>query len=114
MEMTLQPELFPTKRQLCMLEGDTLAAPKFTKRRRRDHSAAVKEQLGEQQQPQAGQSATATTTTTTVKRSSRFRGVSRCGFFETCCVVLFFCFLFLFFFIFLFLIIFNYYCECRN
>lgn len=81
--MTLKSALCPTKRHVCMLEGEnqTATAPKFTKRRRRDHSSAVKEQQGEVQQSQADQSAATTTAATaTVKRSSRFRGVSRCGF----------------------------------
>ncbi|EXB63821.1 Ethylene-responsive transcription factor WRI1 [Morus notabilis] len=80
MEMTLQSALCPTKRPVCMLEGENLTAtaPKFTKRRRRDHSSAVKEQQAEVQQPRADQSAATTTAATaTVKRSSRFRGVSR-------------------------------------
>lgn len=93
--------LSPGRRRLCMVEGDiNNEATKCIKRRRRDPSLANiltcdTDQQGKQQQeqqqlllPQADQSVpttpiptttTTTTTTTTVKRSSRFRGVSRFG-----------------------------------
>lgn len=76
MEMSgVKSELNPEN----LLEGDHIVANKYVKRRRRDSSAAgcKDQQAGLQQQPQADQSAAASTTTTPVKRSSRFRGVSR-------------------------------------
>lgn len=86
MEMTaaLKSELSPGKRHMCILEGDnTVVANKCIKRRRRDSSSSAvaavgckEQQQAGQQQPQADQSAAAATTTP-VKRSSRFRGVSR-------------------------------------
>lgn len=76
----------PGRRPLCTIEVDALVS-KCVKRRRRDSSAVAaapvpgnSDQQGDQrlkQQAQADQSPTSTTTTTTVKRSSRFRGVSR-------------------------------------
>ncbi|KAK9277451.1 hypothetical protein L1049_006995 [Liquidambar formosana] len=83
MEMTsVKSEASPGRRRLCLVEGD-IAETKYVKRRRRDPSALALgciDHQGEQQQqqpqpqpPQVEQS----TTTTTVKRSSRFRGVSR-------------------------------------
>lgn len=62
--------LGPGERGLRMLEGDALAN-KCIKRRRREPSApTISCNEGEQQQKQS-------TTTSGVKRSSRFRGVSR-------------------------------------
>ncbi|POO00015.1 AP2/ERF transcription factor [Trema orientale] len=76
MEMTVKSELCPGKRHVCLFEGDNNATPaKCVKRRRRDSTAVLlscKDQQGEDQS-----ATTTTTTTTTVKRSSRFRGVSR-------------------------------------
>ncbi|KAF3431415.1 hypothetical protein FNV43_RR26146 [Rhamnella rubrinervis] len=86
MEMTaaVKSELSPGKRHICILEDDnTVVAKKSIKRRRRDPSSSAvaavgckEQQEAGQQQPQADQSAAAATTTP-VKRSSRFRGVSR-------------------------------------
>jgi hypothetical protein len=66
-------------RCLYMMEGDHALPVKCAKRRIRDHSsaaAAISCNEGDQQQkqPQADQP---TTTVSGVKRSSRFRGVSR-------------------------------------
>ncbi|XVF03392.1 hypothetical protein REPUB_Repub04eG0257300 [Reevesia pubescens] len=77
MEMvTAKSDLSPGRRRLCMAEGDSIET-KCIKRRRRDPSTAAlgcNNQQGEQQQQQLqGYQPTATT----VKRSSRFRGVSR-------------------------------------
>ncbi|XVE85923.1 hypothetical protein DITRI_Ditri17bG0130900 [Diplodiscus trichospermus] len=78
MEMvTAKSELSPGRRRFCMVEGDTIET-KCIKRRRRDPSTGAlgcNDQQGEQQQQQElrGDQPTATT----VKRSSRFRGVSR-------------------------------------
>ena len=77
MEMvTVKSELSPGRRRLCMAEGDTIET-KCIKRHRRDPSTGAlgcNNQQGEQQQKQLqGDQPTATT----VKRSSRFRGVSR-------------------------------------
>lgn len=71
-------ELIPGKHQLCVLEaGDTMETNKWVKRRRRNSSVlthvACKKQPNQQEQSQSDHSVTATT----VKRSSRFRGVSR-------------------------------------
>lgn len=76
----MKSELSPRSHRLLMMDGDSIAiATKCVKRRRRDSSMAVlggNEQQGEQSEAQQplmnGQS-----TATTVKRSSRFRGVSR-------------------------------------
>ncbi|KAI9111377.1 hypothetical protein K1719_017067 [Acacia pycnantha] len=59
-----------------MVDGGESDAGKCGKRRRRDSSLAILEvnEQSQEQQPQADRS---TSTTTTVKRSSRFRGVSR-------------------------------------
>ncbi|XWS69758.1 hypothetical protein CRYUN_Cryun04dG0206500 [Craigia yunnanensis] len=77
MEMvTAKSDLSPGRRRLCMAEGDTIET-KCIKRRRKDPSTGAlgcNNQQGEQQQQQLqGDQPTATT----VKRSSRFRGVSR-------------------------------------
>ncbi|XWS34050.1 hypothetical protein CRYUN_Cryun21dG0005900 [Craigia yunnanensis] len=77
MEMvTAKSELSPGRRRLCMAEGASIET-KCIKRRRRDPSTGApgcNNQQGEQQQQQLrGDQPTATT----VKRSSRFRGVSR-------------------------------------
>ncbi|PRQ40849.1 putative transcription factor AP2-EREBP family [Rosa chinensis] len=72
----------PSKRPICMIEVDALVN-KCVKRRRRDSSTAVSpagHNADQQQQTQPNHpssTTTTTTTTTTVKRSSRFRGVSR-------------------------------------
>lgn len=75
MEMiTAKSEMGPGRRRLCMAEGDNIET-KCIKRRRRDPSTGslgCYNQQGEQQQQQGDQP-----TATTVKRSSRFRGVSR-------------------------------------
>ncbi|XP_021299610.1 AP2-like ethylene-responsive transcription factor At1g79700 [Herrania umbratica] len=75
MEMiTAKSEMGPRRRRLCMAEGDNIET-KCIKRRRRDPSTGslcCNNQQGEQQQQQGDQP-----TATTVKRSSRFRGVSR-------------------------------------
>lgn len=77
----MKSELSPRSHRLLMMDGDAIAiaTTKCVKRRRRDSSMAVlggNEQQGEQSEAQQplmnGQS-----TATTVKRSSRFRGVSR-------------------------------------
>ncbi|KAL6190021.1 hypothetical protein ACLB2K_036422 [Fragaria x ananassa] len=63
----------PGKRPICMIEVDALVN-KCVKRRRRDTSTAVSTIVSNAvPNPQSS----TTTTTTTVKRSSRFRGVSR-------------------------------------
>ncbi|XVE91432.1 hypothetical protein REPUB_Repub01dG0009200 [Reevesia pubescens] len=75
--VTAKSKLSPGRRRLCMTEGDTIET-KCIKRRRRDPSTAAlgcNKQQGEQQQQQQLQSDQPTATT--VKRSSRFRGVSR-------------------------------------
>lgn len=78
MELALvKSELSPTrKHRLLMLDGDgdVAATTKCVKRRRRDSSVAV-QQKGEQSEEQ--QQLSSQPTATTVKRSSRFRGVSR-------------------------------------
>ncbi|KAH0991483.1 hypothetical protein GBA52_002966 [Prunus armeniaca] len=81
---SVKSELSQGRRPLCLIEVDALVN-KCVKRRRRDSSAVVApagcsdqqqgDQRPQQQAQQAGQSTVATTTT--VKRSSRFRGVSR-------------------------------------
>ncbi|XWS23237.1 hypothetical protein CRYUN_Cryun29cG0104100 [Craigia yunnanensis] len=77
MEMvTAKTELSPGRRHLCMAEGDTIET-KCIKRRRRDPSTGAlgfNNQPGEQQQQQLQGDQS---TVATVKRSSRFRGVSR-------------------------------------
>lgn len=77
MELTLvKSELSPRSHRILMLDNDTNPTTKCVKRRRRDSSVlGGNEQRGdisEMQQPLGGQS-----TATTVKRSSKFRGVSR-------------------------------------
>ncbi|OMO58715.1 hypothetical protein CCACVL1_25405 [Corchorus capsularis] len=78
MEMvTAKSELSPGRRRLCMAEGESIET-KCIKRRRRDPSSVSlggNNQQGEQQQQQQLQNDQPTATT--VKRSSRFRGVSR-------------------------------------
>lgn len=61
----------PGKRPICMIEVDALVN-KCVKRRRRDTSTAVSTIVSN-----AVPNPQSSTTTTTVKRSSRFRGVSR-------------------------------------
>jgi len=72
----VKSELSPRSHRLLMLETNSVVTTKSVKRRRRDSSVlGGNEQQGdvsEIQQPLSGQS-----TVTTVKRSSRFRGVSR-------------------------------------
>ncbi|KAK7362197.1 hypothetical protein VNO77_04303 [Canavalia gladiata] len=74
----VKSELNPRSHRLLMMDGGEVIATKCVKRRRRDSSMALlggNEQQGEQLEEQkqlSGQS-----TATTVKRSSRFRGVSR-------------------------------------
>lgn len=85
----------PGKRPICMIDVDALVN-KCVKRRRRDSSTAVSptgHSVEQQQQKQTNHqsSTTTTTTTTTVKRSSRFRGVSRFDILFSCSH--FFCFL---------------------
>eukprot|EP00261_Vitis_vinifera_P021244 XP_010652396.1 PREDICTED: AP2-like ethylene-responsive transcription factor At1g16060 [Vitis vinifera] len=81
MEMTtVKSELGLERGRLCTAETDALEVTKCVKRRRRDPSAVTPgcSKQGEQQKQvllQAGQSITAIATT--MKRSSRFRGVSR-------------------------------------
>ena len=83
MEMitVVKSEVSPVRRRLCEMEGE-LPVAKCGKRRRREPNALA---LGctnqaDQQKPQQLQAVDqSTTTTTTVKRSSRFRGVSRYG-----------------------------------
>ncbi|KAH7515885.1 hypothetical protein FEM48_Zijuj10G0073800 [Ziziphus jujuba var. spinosa] len=63
------------KSHICLLESAHTVANKCVKRRRRDSSTVgCKDKQADQLQPQADQSAA---TATPVKRSSRFRGVSR-------------------------------------
>lgn len=87
MEMSsLKSEVGTGSRGLCTLEGD-ISMTKCVKRRRRSPSLALLNQGIEQQQPQAvalvdQPNAATTTTTSTVKRSSRFRGVSRSNLFN--------------------------------
>eukprot|EP00257_Ricinus_communis_P025885 XP_025013299.1 LOW QUALITY PROTEIN: AP2-like ethylene-responsive transcription factor At1g16060 [Ricinus communis] len=68
------------RRGLCLIEGEAMET-KCIKRRRRDSSLALLSSNDQQQQqPHGDQNTTATAagaTATTVKRSSRFRGVSR-------------------------------------
>ncbi|KAF8378404.1 hypothetical protein HHK36_029743 [Tetracentron sinense] len=75
--MTVKCEENPGKRHLCKVEGDAPAA-KYIKRRRREPAlvalSSCDDHQGEQQQQVNPSTATSTTT---VKRSSRFRGVSR-------------------------------------
>ncbi|KEH19819.1 AP2-like ethylene-responsive transcription factor [Medicago truncatula] len=72
----VKSELSPRSHRLLMLDTDSVVTTKSVKRRRRESSVlGGNEQQGdvsEIQQPVSGQS-----TATTVKRSSRFRGVSR-------------------------------------
>lgn len=85
MEMTaaVKSELSPAKRHLFIFEGDNNVVTTCIKRRRRDSSSSTvavgckeQQQADDQPQTQANQSAVAANTTP-VKRSSRFRGVSR-------------------------------------
>ncbi|XP_054808056.1 AP2-like ethylene-responsive transcription factor At1g79700 [Prosopis cineraria] len=69
---SVKSELSPTSHRSYMRDGGESNASKCGKRRRRDSSLAI---LEANEQPQGERSTT--TTTTTVKRSSRFRGVSR-------------------------------------
>lgn len=74
----VKSELSPRSHRLVIIDGSDVISTKCAKRRRRDSSMAVlggKGQQGEQleEQKQLGGQSTATT----VKRSSRFRGVSR-------------------------------------
>ncbi|XP_050371977.1 AP2-like ethylene-responsive transcription factor At1g79700 [Argentina anserina] len=66
------------KRPICMIEVDALVN-KCVKRRRRDTSTGVSATVNnaDQQQKTQPNPQSSATTTTTVKRSSRFRGVSR-------------------------------------
>jgi hypothetical protein len=71
MELALvKNELSPRSNRLLMLETDSVVTTKCVKRRRRDSSIAQQGDVSEIQQPLSGQA-------TTVKRSSKFRGVSR-------------------------------------
>ncbi|CAJ2656867.1 unnamed protein product [Trifolium pratense] len=71
MELALvKNELSPRSHRLLMLEADSVVTTKCVKRRRRDSSIAQQGDVSEMQQPLSGQA-------TTVKRSSKFRGVSR-------------------------------------
>jgi hypothetical protein len=71
MELALvKNELSPRSHRLLMLETDSVVTTKCVKRRRRDSSIAQQGDVSEIQQPLSGQA-------TTVKRSSKFRGVSR-------------------------------------
>nr|XP_004514774.1 AP2-like ethylene-responsive transcription factor AIL7 [Cicer arietinum] len=80
MELALvKSELSPRSNRLLVLDADSIQTTKSVKRRRRDSSIAVlggieQGNLTEEQQPLSGNVSTAATT---VKRSSRFRGVSR-------------------------------------
>ncbi|XVF85994.1 hypothetical protein PTKIN_Ptkin17bG0165300 [Pterospermum kingtungense] len=79
--VTAKAELSPGRRRLSMAEGDSIET-KCIKRRRRDPNTGAlgcKNQEGEQQrqQQQQQQQRGDQPTATTVKRSSRFRGVSR-------------------------------------
>ncbi|XP_058760884.1 AP2-like ethylene-responsive transcription factor AIL5 [Vicia villosa] len=73
---TVKSELSPRSHRILVLDNDSVQSTKCVKRRRRDSSVlGGNEQPGdvsEIQQPLSGQS-----TATTVKRSSKFRGVSR-------------------------------------
>lgn len=85
----------PGKRPICMIDVDALVN-KCVKRRRRDSSTAVSptgHSVDQQQQKQTNHQSsttTTTTTTTTVKRSSRFRGVSRFDILFSCSLFFFF------------------------
>lgn len=72
----MKSELSPRSHRLLLLDADSVVTTKSVKRRRRDSSVlGGNEQQGdvsEIEKPLSGQS-----TATTVKRSSRFRGVSR-------------------------------------
>ncbi|KAI9126353.1 hypothetical protein K1719_002774 [Acacia pycnantha] len=70
---TVKTEFDPRNHRMLMMEGGNIDT-KCMKRRRRDSSVAVLEGNEKQEHPQQGGQST---TTTTVKRSSRFRGVSR-------------------------------------
>ncbi|XP_054824756.1 AP2-like ethylene-responsive transcription factor At1g16060 [Prosopis cineraria] len=70
---TVKTEFCPRSHRLFMMQGGNIDI-KCMKRRRRDSSVVLLQGNEKQEQPRGGQS---TATTTTVKRSSRFRGVSR-------------------------------------
>ncbi|XP_057494182.1 AP2-like ethylene-responsive transcription factor At1g16060 [Actinidia eriantha] len=79
MEMitVVKSEVSPVRRRLCEMEGE-LPVAKCVKRRRREPNPLGCTDQADQQKPQQLQVVDqSTTTTTTVKRSSRFRGVSR-------------------------------------
>ncbi|CAI8606774.1 unnamed protein product [Vicia faba] len=73
---TVKSELSPRSHRILMLDNDSIPSTKCVKRRRRDTSVLggneQRSDVSEIQQPLSGQS-----TATTVKRSSKFRGVSR-------------------------------------
>ncbi|KAF8390254.1 hypothetical protein HHK36_024779 [Tetracentron sinense] len=73
--MTVKCEVSPGKRRLSTADGDVPTA-KCVKRRRRDPAAVALSGCHDHQREQQ-QVNPSTATTTTVKRSSRFRGVSR-------------------------------------
>lgn len=79
MEITTgNSDLSTGRRGLCLIEGDSVET-KCIRRRRRDHSAVTlscNDQQNDQQQQQS-QGDKSNISATTVKRSSRFRGVSR-------------------------------------
>ncbi|XP_028127574.1 ethylene-responsive transcription factor WRI1-like, partial [Camellia sinensis] len=73
MVTTVKSEMRPLKHHLCSMEVHPPVVVKSVKRHKRESCAFV---IGEQPQPQPGQ-VFPSTTTTGLKRSSRFRGVSR-------------------------------------
>lgn len=75
--VTAKSELSPGRRGLCATEGDSTTETKCIKRRRRSDPSNGNNNQGEQQQQQKQQVKGDQPTATTVKRSSRFRGVSR-------------------------------------
>ena len=74
--MIVKDEQYQGRRRMCPADGEVQAV-RCVKRRRRDPASfAVGCHYNQGQQPQ--QQNDQTTVATTVKRSSRFRGVSRC------------------------------------
>ncbi|XP_060959101.1 AP2-like ethylene-responsive transcription factor At2g41710 [Cannabis sativa] len=86
MEMTVKSKMCPGKQHMCLFEGhnSNVMATKCVKRRRRDSTSVSQTYIDQQGHQHVDQyvpitaaTTSTTTTTTTVKRSSRFRGVSR-------------------------------------
>ncbi|KAL2343425.1 hypothetical protein Fmac_004710 [Flemingia macrophylla] len=74
----VKSELSPRSHRMLMIDGSEVIATKCVKRRRRDSSLAVLGGNGQQgEQSEEHKQLGCQSTATTVKRSSRFRGVSR-------------------------------------